>query len=173
MRRIPAHKSLAQSGDNLALRRPRLLVYLRPERVNQGCRQLIRHKPKRSRLALVGHAALRVDQIEPIWPAGVGSFGRVAELVEHGRKLNTKFSHACPRDECPFFFRLRAGKNNLVSEIALRLPHIAGMGFSYIHSQECYPPAILFIKLVEGRYLPPERWSSVAAEDQNHRLPLV
>ena len=107
---------------------------------------------------------MRVDQIDPVWPARKGSFGRIAKLVEHGWKLDPKFPHTSPGDECSFFFRLRAGKNNLVFDIALHLPHVAGMRFGNVNNQERDAPAILLVKLVEGRNLPPERWSRVAAE---------
>jgi hypothetical protein len=47
------------------------------------------------------------------------------------------------------------------------------MGFGYVNHQERDAPAILLVELIEGRNLPPERRSGVAAEYQNHRLPLV
>ena len=112
---------------------------------------------------------MRVDQIDPVWPAGVGLFRRIAKLVEHSRKLNPKFAYARPGDECPFFLRLRAGKNNLVLNIAFHLPNVAGMRFGNVNHQEGNAPAILLVKLIEGRNLPPERRSSVAAEDNDER----
>jgi len=116
---------------------------------------------------------LRVDQVEPVRPTGIRPFRRIAKLVKHGRKFYSKFPHAGPGDECSFFLRLRAGKNDLVFDIALHLPHVAGMGFGYVNHQERDAPAILLVELIEGRNLPPERRSGVAAEYQNHRLPLV
>jgi len=151
----------------------RLPACLRPERTNQRCRQLVRLKSKRARLALVSNAALRVDQIDAIRPASVRTFGRIAELVEHSRKFDAKFPHASPGDECSFFFCLRAGKNDLVFDIALHLPHVAGMRLCNVDNQECHALAILLVKLVEGRNLPPKRRSRVAAEYQHHWLPLV
>jgi hypothetical protein len=47
------------------------------------------------------------------------------------------------------------------------------MGFGNVNHQESNTPAILLVKFIEGRNLPPERWSSVAAEYQDHRLLLV
>jgi hypothetical protein len=47
------------------------------------------------------------------------------------------------------------------------------MRFGNVNNQERDAPAILLVKLVEGRNLPPERWSSVAAEYQNHGLLLA
>ena len=138
------------------------------------CRfQLVRFKSKRARLALVGNAALRVDQVNAIRPARIGLFRRVAELVEHGRKLYTKFPHASPSDERAIFFGFRARKDNLVFDIALHLPNVAGMGFANVDHEKSNPPAILLVEFVEGRNLPPERRSGVASKYQNHRLPLV
>jgi hypothetical protein len=135
--------------------------------------QLFRFKSKGARLALVSNAALRVDQIDAVGPARIGLFRRIAKLVEYGRKLYPKLPYASPGDECSFFFSLRAGKNNLVFNVALHLPNVAGMGLGNVHNQEGNAPAILLVKLVEGRNLPPERWSSVAAKYQNHGLLLV
>ena len=141
--------------------------------MNQRYRQLVRLKSKRARSALVSNAALRVDQVNAIRPARIGLFGRIAKLVEHGRKLDTEFPHAGPSDECAIFFSFRARKNNLVFDIALRLPDVAGMRFGNVDNQESNAPAILLVEFIEGRNLPPERWSGVAPEYQDHRLPLV
>jgi len=97
----------------------------------------------------------------------------MAKLVEDGRKLNPKFPHASPGDECSLFFSFRASKNNLVFDIPLHLPNVAGMRFRNVNNQERNAPAILFVKLIESRNLPPEWRSRVAAEYQNHRLLLA
>ena len=47
------------------------------------------------------------------------------------------------------------------------------MGFGNVNNQEDNAPAILLVKLIKGRNLPPERRSSVAAEYQNYGLLLV
>jgi hypothetical protein len=47
------------------------------------------------------------------------------------------------------------------------------MRFGNVDNQESNPLAILLVELIEGRNLPPERRSSVAAEYQNHGLLLV
>jgi hypothetical protein len=47
------------------------------------------------------------------------------------------------------------------------------MSFGNVDNQEGNAPAILLVKFIKGRNLPPERWSCVAAEDQDYRLPLV
>jgi hypothetical protein len=47
------------------------------------------------------------------------------------------------------------------------------MRFGNVHNQERHAPAILLVKLIEGRNLPPERRSSVAPKYQNHGLLLA
>jgi hypothetical protein len=47
------------------------------------------------------------------------------------------------------------------------------MRFRNVNHQERDPPAILLVKLIEGRDLPPERRSGVAAEHQDHGLLLI
>jgi hypothetical protein len=116
---------------------------------------------------------MRVDQIEPVRPARVCPLRGIAKLVEHGRKFDPKFPHASPGNEFSFFFSLRTRKNNLVFDIALGLPNVAGMGFGNIDNEERNAPAILLVELIEGRNLPPERRSRVAAEYQNYGLLLV
>lgn len=47
------------------------------------------------------------------------------------------------------------------------------MGLGDVHDQEGDTVAILLVELIEGGSLPPEWRSSVATEDEHHRLPLV
>jgi hypothetical protein len=91
-------------------------------------------------------------------------FRRIAKLVEHSRKFDPKLPDASSGYGCSFFFGLWAGKNNLIFDVALHLPHVAGMGFGNVNNQESNASAILLVKLIEGRNLPPERRSGVAAE---------
>jgi hypothetical protein len=91
-------------------------------------------------------------------------FRRVAELVEHGGKLYTKFPHASPSDERAISFSFRARKDNLVFDVALHLPNVAGMRFGNVDHQKSNPPAILLVELIEDRNLPPKWRSGVAAE---------
>ncbi len=63
-----------------------------------------------------------------------------------------------------------AGEDDLVLEIALGLPDVAGMRFDDVNNQEGDALAVLIIELVEGGNLPPEGRSSVAAEDEHDGL---
>jgi hypothetical protein len=44
------------------------------------------------------------------------------------------------------------------------------MGFADVHREKCYATFVLFIELVEGGNLPPERRSRVASEHEHYRL---
>src|ERR1017187_7180409 len=83
-------------------------------------------EPKRPRLALIRDLTLSIDQVQPIRPARVGHLGRVLESVNYRRKLNSQLAHTCSCKERTFFFILGTGKNDLVLDIALHLPHVAG-----------------------------------------------
>jgi len=111
-----------------------------------------------------------VDQVNAIRPAGVGSFRAVAEFVEHGGKLDPKLAHAGAGNECPVLFVLRAGEYDLVVNVALHLPNIAGMRLQNVDDEEGHLAAVLIVKSVESGNLPPEGRSRVAAEDEHHGL---
>jgi hypothetical protein len=55
----------------------------------------------------------------------------------------------------------------------LHLPYVGRMRLGDIHHQKRNLIYILIVKFVEGRNLPPEGRSSVAAEDHHHRLRFV
>ena len=103
-------------------------------------------------------------------PAGVGAFGAVAKFIQHGRELDAQFAHTGTRHGGPLAFIFRAGHHNLVVDVGLHLPNIAGMGLENVNHQKRHPALVLFIKAIEGGNLPPEGRSSVAPEDQDHRL---
>jgi len=151
----------------------RLLSSVRIQRSRQRCSQLVRLKSKWPRPALVHDAALRVDKVNAVGPPGIGLLRGVAELVEHGGKFYPQLPHASPGDEGSIILRFRAGKNHVVFDIALHLPNVAGMGLGNVNHQEGDAAAILLVEFVQGGNLPPERRSSVAAEHQHYRLPLV
>jgi len=64
-----------------------------------------------------------------------------------------------------------AGEDDIVFNVALHLPDIAGMGFENVDGQEADFAVVVVVKLVEGGNLPPEGRSSVAAEDEDNGLP--
>ena len=78
-----------------------------------------------------------------------------------------------PGDVGALLFIFWTGENHLVFYIALHLPDVAGVRFSNVDHQKGYAILILLVEFVEGRNLPPEWRSGVAAKNQHHRLLLV
>ena len=111
-----------------------------------------------------------VDQVDAIGPAGVGLFGGIAKLVEHGRKLYSQLAHAGPGDQRTLIFIFRAGEDNFVADVAFHLPDIAGMSLQNVNHEKRNLVVVLIVEFIEGRNLPPEGWSSIASEYQYHRL---
>jgi hypothetical protein len=142
-------------------------------RLSEDCRQLVRLKAKRSWLALVCDPALRIDQVNTIGPTCIYLFRRVAKLIEHSGKLNSKLPHTSSSDQGPLFFIFRAGENDFVPDIALHLPEVAGMRLGDVHHQKGDAIAILLIESIEGRNLPPKWRSSVTAEHEHDGLLLI
>ena len=117
--------------------------------------------------ALVGHPAGGVNQVEAVWPSGVGPFSRIPELIEHGTRLDSELANTCSGDESSIFFTLRTGEDHAVLDVALHLPDVVGVGFGDVDDDKLNLTAILVVKLVQGRNLPPERRSGVAPKDQH------
>src|SRR5450755_1794137 len=132
--------------------------------------QICRMESKWPRLALVRDLSFSVDQVQPIGPARVGDLGMVFEPVDHRRKLDAQLAHTGSSYERALGFVLGTGEDHLVLDIALHLPDVAGMSFQDVHRVERHLASILLVELVEGRNLPPERRSSIAAEDQHYRF---
>jgi hypothetical protein len=129
-------------------------------------------EPEGSWLAFVRHVAGGVDQVKAVRPSRVRLFCGVAEFIEHGRNIDPELADAGTRDETAFFFAPWAGEDDIVLNIALHLPDVAGVRLSDVHHQERDLLSILLVELVEGRNLPPKRRSSVASKYEHHRLAL-
>jgi hypothetical protein len=127
-------------------------------------------KPKRPGLALVKHTPATVDEVNAIRPSRIGTLGGVTELVEHRRKFDSKFAHTGVGDKATLVFVPGTGEDDFVLDVALHLPHVAGVRFENVDDEEGDAVAVLIGELVEGGNLPPERRSSVAAEDEHNRL---
>jgi hypothetical protein len=140
------------------------------EKILQRVREFVGLESEGPRFAFVSDAAAGVDQVDAIGPSGVGTLGGVAELVEHGGKFDSKLTHTGAGDQAALLFIFGAGENDLVLNVALHLPDVAGMSFENIDDQEGDAIAVLIKQFVKGRNLPPEWRSSVAAEDEDDRL---
>lgn len=137
-----------------------------------GILQLFGVEPEGPRLALVRHVAGGVDQVKAVRPCRVRLLRRVAEFIEHGRNIDSELADARTRDETALVFAPWTGEDDIVLNIALHLPDVAGVRLGNVNHQERDLISILLIKLIEGRNLPPKRRSSVASKYEHHRLTL-
>jgi hypothetical protein len=132
--------------------------------------QIFRLESKRARFALVDHLPGCIDQVKAIRPSGVRLFGCVIETVEQGGELDSQITDTASGDCGSFFLVFRAGEDDFVFDVALHLPNVAGMRLEDVDGVEGDPIFILIVELVEGRNLPPEGRSGVAAKDEDDRL---
>ena len=76
-------------------------------------------------------------------------------------------------DGSALVFTFRAGKHNVVPDVALHLPDVTRMCFSDVNGQKCNFSFVPFIKCIEGRNLPPEWRSGVTSKNEDHWLAAV
>ena len=127
-------------------------------------------KAERAWTALINHPSIFINQIDPIGPAGINLLGSVVEVVDKRRKFDPKFAHAHPCHPSAFFHALGTREYDLVADVTLHLPDVAGMRFQNVNSVEIYALTVFIVELVEGGNLPAKWWSSVTAEDEHYRL---
>jgi hypothetical protein len=137
-----------------------------------GILQLFRVEAEGPWLALVRHVAGGVDQVKAVRPSRVRLFCGVAEFIEHGRNIDSELTDAGARDETAFVFAPWTREDDIVFNVALHLPDVAGVRLGDVNHQECDLLSILLIELIEGRNLPPKRRSSVTSEYQDDWLSL-
>lgn len=148
----------------------KLLFRLNCVETSEGGGEFVGLESEGTGAALVGDAAVGIDQVDAIGPAGVLSLSRVAEFVEDRGELNPQLADAEACDRCAFFLVPRTGEDDFILDIALHLPDVAGVRFSDVDHEEGDLIPVLLIQLVERGDLPAERWSGIAAEDQYGRL---
>jgi hypothetical protein len=145
----------------------RLGFYFRDEFL-QGVCDALGAEAERAGASFVGDAALAIDHVEAVGPAGVIALGGIVEGIHDGGKVNSQFDDA----ELAHFTALGdifwAGEDDVVVEIIGILPNVTGMRFTDVHHVKRDLILILFVELVESGNLPPERRSGVAAENEDH-----
>jgi hypothetical protein len=124
-------------------------------------------------LAFVSNPAAAIDQVHAVGPGGICRFGSVSKFIEYRGKLDPELTHTSTRNLRPFIFILRTGKHDMVADVAFHLPDVAGMRLEDIDDKKRDPAAVLVVKLVQGRNLPPERRSSVTAKNEYDGLPRI
>src|SRR5215467_2141582 len=111
-----------------------------------------------------------VDHVQTIRPACIGSLGGVVESVDHRRKLDAQFHHAHLPQLAALLEVLWACKHNVIVQVVRILPYVTGVRIANVDHIERHAVAILIVESVQGRNLPPKRWSGVAAEYQDDGL---
>ncbi len=125
-------------------------------------------EPEGTGLALIKHASARRDQIQTIWPAGVGSFNLVREVIYQCGKFYTQFADAAIGYGRTFLLVARTAEQHLVAHVALHLPDIGRVRFKNVDRVEIDLTLVLLRELVQGGNLPPKGRSGVTAKDQDH-----
>src|SRR5690242_7385623 len=125
---------------------------------------------KGSSLAFEGHPAGRVNDVEPVGPAGVSALGGVLDIIHKGGHMNSEFDHASFRRLVAFEQRLGRGNQHAIFNVARHLPTVSWMRFFDIDNIERHLILILVIELVERGNLPTEGRSCMASEYQYHRF---
>jgi hypothetical protein len=118
----------------------------------------------------IGDAAVAVDYVEAVGPAGVVAFGGVLEIIEHGGKLDAEFDDAQLSHLRALVLIFGRGEDYVIVDIVRILPNVGGVRFTDVDRVERDLVLVFFIQGVEGGNLPPEWRSGVAAEDEDDWL---
>ena len=124
---------------------------------------------ERARSAFVGHTASAVDHVQAVGPARIRDFRRVIETVEKRGDLDMKIPDTSFCHVGALVNGFRRGKNNILANIRLHLPHVAGMRLLNVDDVKSHAILVLLIEFVERGNLPAKWRSSIAPEDENHR----
>jgi len=98
--------------------------------------------------ALINHASGFINQINPVGPTRVGLLCSVAEVIHERRKFDSKLAHAHIRNLSTLSHAFWTGEDNFVTNIALHLPNVAGMGFQNVDSVKLHALTIFIVELV-------------------------
>jgi len=89
--------------------------------------KIARFETERSGLALEGYAIVLVDQVDAVRPSRVGHFCLIVEFVDHRREFDSQLPHTGSGNLVALVEILRTREDELLPDIALRLPDIAGV----------------------------------------------
>jgi hypothetical protein len=124
---------------------------------------------KRTHAAAVRDAAGFVDDVEALGPGGVSIVGGVVDVVdaEGDRIVESLDEIVCNSNALGQSFRL--GVADIILHVGLHLPLVSRVRFTYIHGQKISVILIVVVNLHHVTDVAAERWSSVAAEDDDER----
>ena len=121
-------------------------------------------------LALEADLALAIDQVQAIWPAGVGALGGVPGIVQDRGDLDLQVADAGGGHVRALILVFGVGEEHFLAQVNGQLPAIRRVSFLDVDDKEIDLIAVLAVELIEGGNLPPEGRSSVAPEDEHHGL---
>jgi len=113
-----------------------------------------------------GDAAIAIDHVEAIGPAGVGAVGGVVNRVHDGGKFYSELHDAKLAEFAALVETFRTREEDVIVEIVGIFPEIRCVRLADVNDIERRAIFVLLVEFVEGGNLPPERRSSVAAEDK-------
>src|SRR4029453_12941645 len=119
---------------------------------------------------LLGPATVSIDHIQSIGPPVVRGIRRVIEVIDERGHLDPELDDTNLSEIFTLVCARGTGVDDLVFQVDGQLPRVARMRFADVDDVERRAVAVLPVDLVEDGNLPPERRSSVAAEDEDHRF---
>ena len=135
-----------------------------------GLRQIGDVEAEGAGLALEADLALAVDQVQAIWPAGVGALSGVPGIVDERRELDLQIAHAGGGHVGALVLVFGVGEEHFLAQVDGQLPAIGGVSLLDIDDKKIDLIAVLAVELIEGGNLPPKGRSSIAPEDEHHGL---
>jgi hypothetical protein len=124
---------------------------------------------KRTHPATVRDAAGFVDDVEALWPRGVGIVGGVVDVVDTESDGVVEALDEIVCDSYSLGQSFRLGVAHIVLHVGLHLPLVGRVGFTNIHGQKIGVILVVVVNLHHVTDVATEGWSSVAAEDDDKR----
>jgi hypothetical protein len=124
---------------------------------------------KRTHAAPIGDASRFIDDVEAFGPRGVSIIGGVVDVVDaEGDGVVEAFDEIVG-DRYTLREGFRLGVADVVLYVGFHLPLVGRVGFAYIHGQKIGVIFVVVVNLHHVTDVAAERWSSVAAEDDDER----
>jgi hypothetical protein len=124
---------------------------------------------ERAHTSAVRNAAGFVDDVEAFGPRGVSIVGGVIDVVDaEGDGVVEAFDEVVG-DRYALREGFRLGVADIILHVGLHLPLVGRVSFAYIHGQKIGMIFVVVVNLHHVTDVAAERWSSVAAEDNDER----
>jgi hypothetical protein len=124
---------------------------------------------KRPHSATVRDATRFIDDVEALWPGGVGVVGGVVDVVDPKSYGVVESLDEIVRDGNALSESFRLGVADVILHVGLHLPLVGRVGFAYINGQKIGVIFVVVVNLHHVTDVAAERRSSIAAEDDDKR----